>query len=598
MMSVTSSYIKNFPFPTVRENQPFILREIEDAFNSGYKFVILEAPTGSGKSACAVAVARTLGTSYICTSTKDLQTQYARDFPFIRVANGKNNFICAVKEDFIRNGTHKCVLCPTIPKRGLERCKHTNVDYGPCVNNPLFQYDPRKNYRGCKYRTLLRDYEIRNLGTVEEQVFIGRDALDNYQSEFSGWSYIDSSDLKDELKIWRPCEYYHQLNIALAASHSIFNYSQFLIYMILATFSRPPSRRLLVLDEAHRIEEEVVKLVGISLSRKKLRKYIPNFEIEDHGHDIIEWTRFIIELVKKICQNMEKLNDEYASEAETYVKRLVWIIDKIEANPDNWIVCKVEKDGDKIDRVEIKTLDVSSYCSSLFNLCEKTLMMSGTILDKDAFCSSIGLPPSEVKFIRVGSDFPKEHRPIYPLNIEYLNYKTLNEDRVRQRITTTIDKIMTFHKNQKGIIHTTSYAQLNFIRDNISLENKRRLLETNPEVERDEVIAEHISTAKPTVLISPSLQLGLDLKDDLSRFSVIAKIPYPNLGDRWTDGKRKNSAQWYNWQTALHLIQAIGRSVRSKEDWAVTYIVDSVFGSFINKNKSIMPGWFLESIKW
>ena len=103
--------LKNFPFPTRRESQSHVLNEIAAAFASGYKYIILEAPTGFGKSPVAIAVALTLGTSYICTSTKDLQTQYARDFPFVKVAKGKNNFTCAVKDDFIRNGTYKCGLC-------------------------------------------------------------------------------------------------------------------------------------------------------------------------------------------------------------------------------------------------------------------------------------------------------------------------------------------------------------------------------------------------------------------------------------------------------------------------------------------------------
>jgi hypothetical protein len=90
---------------------------------------------------------------------------------------------------------------------------------------------------------------------------------------------------------------------------------------------------------------------------------------------------------------------------------------------------------------------------------------------------------------------------------------------------------MTLYRNDKGIIHTTSYKQLVFIKENISQENKCRLLETNPEIQRDEVIAEHANTTEPTVLISPSLYIGLDLKDDLSRFQIITKIPYPDLGD-------------------------------------------------------------------
>src|SRR5215475_15434161 len=102
-----ANLVNNFPFSSQRNNQISVLNQICAAFNSGYKHIILEAPTGFGKSPVAIAVALTLGTSYICTSTKDLQTQYSRDFPFLKVAKGKNNFICAVKEDFIRNGSHK-----------------------------------------------------------------------------------------------------------------------------------------------------------------------------------------------------------------------------------------------------------------------------------------------------------------------------------------------------------------------------------------------------------------------------------------------------------------------------------------------------------
>jgi ATP-dependent DNA helicase DinG len=122
-------------------------------------------------------------------------------------------------------------------------------------------------------------------------------------------------------------------------------------------------------------------------------------------------------------------------------------------------------------------------------------------------------------------------------------------------------------------------------------------LETNPEIQRDEVIAEHVNSTRPTVLISPSLYTGLDLKDDLSRFQIITKIPYPDLGDRWIDEKRKINGQWYIWQTALRLVQGYGRSVRSIEDWAKTYVLDSTFLTFVRKNKNILPQWFIQAIQ-
>jgi ATP-dependent DNA helicase DinG len=87
------------------------------------------------------------------------------------------------------------------------------------------------------------------------------------------------------------------------------------------------------------------------------------------------------------------------------------------------------------------------------------------------------------------------------------------------------------------------------------------------------------------------------LKDDLSRFQIIIKVPYPYLGDRWINEKRKINQQWYNLQTASRLIQGYGRSIRSKEDWAKTYVLDSAFGYFVEKNKNILPDWFTQAIQ-
>jgi ATP-dependent DNA helicase DinG len=69
-LSDNLNFIKNFPFPTIRNRQSDVLNEIGTGFASGYKIIILEAPTGFGKSPVAIATALTLGTSYICTSTK------------------------------------------------------------------------------------------------------------------------------------------------------------------------------------------------------------------------------------------------------------------------------------------------------------------------------------------------------------------------------------------------------------------------------------------------------------------------------------------------------------------------------------------------
>jgi ATP-dependent DNA helicase DinG len=653
----TKDFIKNFPFISQRINQTKVLNEICEAFNSGYKYIILEAPTGFGKSAVAVSVAKTLGSSYICTSTKDLQTQYARDFSFIKMAKGKSNFPCLVKEDFIKNGIYRCRSC--ISAGNGSECYHTTVEYGPCMTDESFEGT------GCKYRTFLKDYDLSNKGTENEKIYINNDKEHHYKTQFFQWLHL--KNLKDNNKdkaTWRPCEYFDQLNIALTSSHSIFNYSNFLAFLPNKKIITP--RELLVLDEAHLLETEIVKFRGLSISKKRWRRYIKDLKIVDYGYNEVKrWIDFLIELEtkmltlignmsmiedlsleRKILYNWQNKNDEeykaktsdnnskkvipasvlfdsdkeieekYSNtskkdanqisdelfvEATRDAEKLTRAINNILSNPKNWIISEIKKENYEVVRVELKPLDISEYCQAVFEKCSKTLIMSATILNDRTFCRSIGLATSsydrDVKFIRIPSDFPVEKRQIYPLNIEYLNFNNLQSERVKNNIVKAIDNLMYVHRYDKGIIHTTSYEQLNFIKENVSQKNARRLIVTDPDLQRDEVLKQHIDSIKPTVLISPSLHTGLDLKDDLSRFQIITKVPYPNKSDRWTNAKREIDEEWYYWQTALKLIQAYGRSIRSKEDWAKTYVLDSAFSYFVKKNKNILPDWFTLAIK-
>ena len=108
-----------------------------------------------------MALALSLGSSYICTATKDLQTQYSRDFPYLAMAKGKSNFPCLVKQDLVENGTYRCGICVS---DSVNECFHKTVEYGTCMTDESFKET------GCKYRTFAKDYEISNKGTNEEHV--------------------------------------------------------------------------------------------------------------------------------------------------------------------------------------------------------------------------------------------------------------------------------------------------------------------------------------------------------------------------------------------------------------------------------------------
>ena len=634
-------YFENFPHTSFRNNQDSVIRQICEAFNSDCKYVILEAPTGFGKSAIAMTVARTLGSSFVCTATKDLQTQYTYDYGFLKVAKGKNNFQCRVKEDFMEAGKYLCTSCNS---RSEIECRHTSCDYGPCLS------DESMEGAGCRYRTFINDYKIDNKGRKNERIFISKEKLENYETEYSNWIHLKNFDIPRQ---WSPCYYFDQLFQALKASHSIFNYSIFL--SLLANKSMIQQRELLVLDEAHLLETEIIKFRGLSISKKRWRRYINDFKMIDYGFDLNGWLGFLVDLEKTILTLIgydslvnslvmeRKIKYGYDSKGKTKAKnkrivraselfeddesleidiksenkkhfqidkeilidivqdidKLTRTINNILSNPKNWIVSEVHKENYDVLRVEFKPLDASKYIRTVVEKCPKTLIMSATILDHRTFEKNLGLDTGDnrTKFIQIQSDFPIENRPIFPLSVEYLNFSNLQQTDVKTKISRAIDNIMHIHSNDKGIIHTTSYEQLNFIKENLSKMNSRRLILTDPEIQRDEVIKEHIDSKKPTVLISPSLHTGLDLKDNLSRFQIITKVPYPNIADKWTSEKRKINEEWYYWQTALRLVQAYGRSIRSKDDWAKTYVLDAAFNYFVKMNVNILPKWFVSAIR-
>jgi ATP-dependent DNA helicase DinG len=127
-----------------------------------------------------------------------------------------------------------------------------------------------------------------------------------YQQEYSQWLHLKNLNEKRE---WRPCEYYHQKNVALRSSHSILNYPLFL--GLFFTNESLPSRELLVLDEAHRLEEEVVKFAGIPISKRRWKRYFPDFKMVDYGYgDIEKWIDFLIDLRERMIDLRGKVGEE------------------------------------------------------------------------------------------------------------------------------------------------------------------------------------------------------------------------------------------------------------------------------------------------
>jgi Rad3-related DNA helicase len=561
-----------FPLPNMRDKQQKILEEIEQAIRSGFKHIFLEAPTGFGKSPVAIAMARYLGSSHICTATKDLQAQYSRDFPFIREVKGKSNFTCIIKDNI-----------------GLKE----TCNYGPCLKDD--GYD-------CIYKTKLADYKVQGEATKYESVKLDYLAEKKYIEKMKSQSGIIQFD-------WKPCHYYDQKWIGLKSSHTIYNYKYFLSDLFYS--GNMQKRQLLVLDEAHTIESEVSDFKSFTVFNESITSFLPKLNVPDKSeYDIETWIAFGTELGEKLLNFIDKAStilgkknfEEYPFteknliDAITKEKNLRTVIEDMKNNKENWIVTQVEKAANnQLRKVLVTPIDVSPYFKDILETGSISLFMSATILSKDYLCKIGGIKLDQVKFIRIQeSNFPIKNRPIYLMNIAWLNAKTMNQS--LPAIANAVNNIMSIHRNEKGIIHTTSYSQLRFIKENISKENTIRLIETGSKFDRNETLQRHCKSSKPTVLISPSLYLGVDLKDNLSRFQIIVKVPYADLTDRKVSVMKQRDPNWYTWNAILKLVQAYGRSIRSKDDFAHTYILDSSISYLLKQAKEMSPKWFSDAI--
>jgi ATP-dependent DNA helicase DinG len=561
--AVKTAIVKSFPYATMRPYQREVLEKIEAAIGAGKKFIILEAPVGFGKSAVAAAVCRNLRSAYVLTSTKQLQEQYSADFGFTTVM-GKSNFTCLVP-----TSSGRLVAC----SKG--RCE---ADW---------------SLSDCPHYLSFDQYEDHLKGLCDKESKCEK----TLRREGEG----------------KLCTYYKQKWDSFREKVTVGNYAFFFSELRYTEDVR--KRRLLVCDEAHDLERQLVGSASFTLKASTIRQYPPGdgreFSVayeegmESHAEDWIKTLGSARDSLQGFYDSHEgdmAAQDRVIS-CRGLLESLEAFIDSLKSAPDNWIVTGMRKAAALdpygggpalVDEVVFQPLEVAAYTSQLFGTAETVLLMSATVFSEELLCRTLGIPQDRAEFVRVSeSTFPVENRRIYAMDVAQLNRASL--DASLESIAKAVDEIMDRHANERGVVHTTSYHQANYIIEHVSEQNRKRLVTTEGSMARTQLLHTHGATGA-SVLISPSLYQGVDLKDDLARFQVIVKVPFSDLSDRRTQVKMQRERGWYDWQTALRLVQTYGRSVRSETDSAVTYVLDSNFGSFVRGHMELFPQYFLDAL--
>lgn len=372
-------------------------------------------------------------------------------------------------------------------------------------------------------------------------------------------------------------------------------------------------RDVMVFDECHNLEKFLVEFGSPAISKRRCDKAKAPLPTSDKPEVIIEWVKTKYKLgVMRYINELEEIEDEIATRRDRLSQADITILRELSSYNEHLSeinrLIKMAEDWEYFSSQYVMVRDAMSVTfkplqaiAQFESICEpmadKFVFMSATILDHKQFCANLGIDPDESAFLSVDSDFPVENRPVFYLPQMKMNYQWNDpvNATARKQMLATIQDIIDSHEGESGIIHAGNFQISDWLVKNLK-QKMHTVFHHNPQpgvsVNRNKVIQEFTDCRTPAILISPSITEGLDLKDDLSRFAIIAKVPYKNLQDAWIKRRMEMSSRWYQLQAITDVIQGCGRVVRSADDWGVTYILDTSWGYLFNTNRHVIPRWW------
>ena len=353
---------EHFPHESIRPLQGVAIKAISAAWESGRRYVFLEAPTGFGKSAVAITLARQDPKAFILVSTRTLQDQYVRERAYKTMqVKGRGNFECLLS-------------------------KKRACDVGPCQVGVECKHRPMRASEGVPLNGI-------KIASTERDEF---------------WVYPN-------LPV---CHYWEQKCHALEHRYPVMNYSYFLHEVSHAgDFGK---RRLMICDEAHGMEGELMRFIEFSVSDLDLK--LVNCRIPEEDISVEGWVGHLKEWGRNLALELDSAKEkadkdkkpeliEKIQELAGKISKCYFIADEISKEPDNWIIDRTE--ANKARKVAFRPIFVKRWGRKFSDMAERFLLQSATIIDAESIAESLGLPEDECVFLRAGSDFVPERRPVY-----------------------------------------------------------------------------------------------------------------------------------------------------------------------------------------
>lgn len=510
---------------------------IERIARSDKNIILLQAPPGSGKTLLMAGLAKYLKSRVLYTAhTKQLQDQVMRDFESYAVElKGRSNYPC------LKGGKFTCNECSKKGGSSAARCKE--CQYTDCDSRfPAHNRETCPCKDDCLFELQKQKAENAEMAVLNTPLFLNEN---RFSDSFRDWPWV-------------------------------------------------------VLDEGDLTENALMSFIGVSITSHQIRQLGLAFPKTKTVAEA--WFKWIqeqaIPAVDFRLAQIANSGDFFELREKTELERLSYKLNfLIHENLKNWVFIPEEKPEAKAEEKlwTFKPVFVSRYAQpNLWDHGKRFLVMSATLISKYQCAQDFGLKDNECEWIDLPSTFPVSRRPIYFRPAADMAHK--NKDHAWPQMVKAIDAILEKHRREKGIIHTVSYPLARYVMEHSKYSS--RMIE-HDSGNRISALERFKADPSPSVMISPSMDRGVDLPYELCRFLMVPKVPFPNLGDEQVS-RRLYTAQdgqlWYAVQTIRTLIQATGRGMRAEDDECKSYILDEAFRRLYSQYYNLFPAYWREAI--
>lgn len=401
------------------------------------------------------------------------------------------------------------------------------------------------------------------------------------------------------------CTWLGDIEAASVAQSVVANYA---FWLSIGRFSKPDMLGefdFLVLDEAHTAPGWLVNALTINMSSGRLRRVLdlntwpklPNAELVEG------WHSWAVDTLAKAYDRAAALGKEARSERRK-IERLVQDLQMLVrvSDPEEfadagyrepWIVVPDADNGS----VKFAPRWGSDFAEQyLFRDIPNVLLTSATITQDHL--SYLGIKPPQAKFREVPSPFDSRRRPVIWVPTTRVDFRM--SEGAKYKLHRRVDELVEAAIDQQagnGIIHTGSYDRM---RELAARSRYGAAIITHRQDSKDFAAAlEKFKQAgregKFAIIASPRMQEGVDLPDDLARWQIILKCPFPDSRDPLTKA-RMTDAKYRSLVVMETITQMVGRPVRNADDYAVTWILDNHWGDHVLR-QCPFAGWFRAACK-